>query len=326
MRRHIWGAEWSTQDRQKNLGWPLDFARREAGTLCPWHACPVVGTQPMSKNSLSPAVSSRAPAGPTPDQTGPSGPSFSPGSSHGLSATDRRLLGLLGEHRVLTTCHLVGLTELPERTVQHRPGRLHRGGLVNCYRPEVPVGTASYHLWLTGFGAAAIGVGSPEPWSEDPAGPRATAARRLGRGVLDAATGQMAVGVVEPRPVGLISEAVWCTPSLQHQAPAGQRARRDAGRWPMSGRSVAGPASCSITGSVPVPEDPDHPQGEKAGHRPSERAGFADGKSKARSGGPFGGPFSSPFSRHSGAPGVWGRVVARQGYCTPATDEPRLYG
>ena len=65
-----------------------------------------------------------------------------PSTLAGLSSTDRRLLGLLGEHGVLTTGQLVRLTELPERTVQHRLGRLHRAGLVSRFRPEVPVGTA----------------------------------------------------------------------------------------------------------------------------------------------------------------------------------------
>lgn len=103
-------------------------------------------------------------------------PVRAPGTPTGLSSTDRRLLGLLSEHDVLTTGQLVRLAELPERTVQHRLGRLHRAGLVNRCRPEVPVGTAPYHAWLTGFGAAAIGAGPPEPWSEDPAGVQATAA------------------------------------------------------------------------------------------------------------------------------------------------------
>ena len=235
---------------------------------------------------------------------------------------------------MLTTGQLIRLTGLPERTVQHRLGRLHRVGLVNRHRPEAPVGTAPYHAWLTTFGAAALGAGPPESWSEDPAGLRAMAAlselwlkvrdrgpevglqlvgwrrlrdgltwcdpdisaarqlpveaelriglngevvtalvlarvervpaarltailarfaaylaagpaatprpvllvlartervaaavisacgqiantpagHRLGRAALDAESGQVAVGVVEPRPAGLVSEAVWRTP------------------------------------------------------------------------------------------------------------------
>ncbi len=76
---------------------------------------------------------------------------------------------------MLTTGQLVRLTGLAERTVQHQLGLLHRVGLVNRCRLEVPVGTAPYHVWLTGFGAAAIGAGPPEPWSEDATGMRVTA-------------------------------------------------------------------------------------------------------------------------------------------------------
>ena len=93
-----------------------------------------------------------------------------------LRPIDRQLLGLLGEHQVLTTGQLVLLTGLPERTVQHRLSRLSRAGLLNRHRPQVPLGTAPFHYWLTTFGAAAIGVGPPEPWGEDPAGLRAIAA------------------------------------------------------------------------------------------------------------------------------------------------------
>ena len=77
---------------------------------------------------------------------------------------------------MLTTGQLVLLTGLPERTVQHRLSRLSRAGLLNRHRPQVPLGTAPFHYWLTTFGAAAIGVGPPEPWGEDPAGLRAIAA------------------------------------------------------------------------------------------------------------------------------------------------------
>lgn len=71
---------------------------------------------------------------------------------------------------MLITGHLVRLTGLRERTVQHRLGRLHRAGLVNQCRPQARVGTAPYHVWLT-----AIDAGPPEPWSEDPAGLQAAA-------------------------------------------------------------------------------------------------------------------------------------------------------
>jgi hypothetical protein len=83
---------------------------------------------------------------------------------------------LLGHHEVLTTGQLVRLTGLPERTVQYRLGRLDRAGLLNRLRPQMPVGTAPSHCWLTTFGAAAIGAAPPEPWGENPTDMRAVAA------------------------------------------------------------------------------------------------------------------------------------------------------
>jgi hypothetical protein len=116
----------------------------------------------------------------------------------------------LGEYGVLTTGQLVRLTGLPERTVQHRSGRLHRAGLVNRCRPETPVGTAPYHAWLTTFGAAAIGVGPPEPWSEDPAGLRATAAlSELWLGVRDRGP-EVGFHLIEWR--RLRDGLTWCDP------------------------------------------------------------------------------------------------------------------
>ena len=89
---------------------------------------------------------------------------------------DRHLLVLLCEHQVLTTNQLVRLTAMPERTVQHRLGVLYRAGLVSRDRPRAAVGTAPYHVWLTAFGAGAIGAGPPEPWNEDLAGVHTVAA------------------------------------------------------------------------------------------------------------------------------------------------------
>ncbi|MDA8355624.1 MAG: replication-relaxation family protein [Actinomycetota bacterium] len=91
-------------------------------------------------------------------------------------ATDRHLLALLGKHQVLTTTQLVRLAGVPERTVQHRLGILYRAGLVSRSRPRAAVGTSPYHVWLTAFGAEAVGAGPPEPWSEDPGGVRTVAA------------------------------------------------------------------------------------------------------------------------------------------------------
>ena len=130
----------------------------------------------MYQNPLSPAVPPRPGGWAAPDGFSPSRPSAGAEPSRLLPPTDARLLGLLGEHQVLTTGHLVRLTGLPERTVQHRLGRLERAGLLNRLRPQVPIGTAPYHCWLTTFGAAAVGAAAPESWDHDPASLRAAAA------------------------------------------------------------------------------------------------------------------------------------------------------
>ena len=91
-------------------------------------------------------------------------------------AADRHLLALLCEHQVLTTGQLVRLAGMPARTVQHRLGVLYRAGLVSRHRPRAAVGTSPYHVWLTAFGAEAIGTGPPEPRSEDLACVRTVAA------------------------------------------------------------------------------------------------------------------------------------------------------
>jgi DNA-binding Lrp family transcriptional regulator len=93
-----------------------------------------------------------------------------------LPRVDRQLLDLLSGHGVLTTSQIVRLTGLPNRTVQHRLSRLNRAGLLNRFRPQVPVGTAPYHCWLTSFGARAIGAAPLESWDQNPADIRAVAA------------------------------------------------------------------------------------------------------------------------------------------------------
>lgn len=56
-------------------------------------------------------------------------------------------------------------------------------------------------------------------------------------------------------------------------APAGRRARRHAGRWPMSGRPVSRAERHPVVASSPVPEHPRHPQREQADylHHPQRR-------------------------------------------------------
>lgn len=142
----------------------------------------------MFQNPTSAIGWTRASARPTcvqpPLDSIPGTPRATPSTT--LWAADRHLLGLLREHEVLTTNHLVRLTGMPERTVQHRLGVLYRTGLVNRHRPQATVGTCPYHVWLTPFGADAIGAELPRPWSEDLSGLRTGAALSdLWLGLLD---------------------------------------------------------------------------------------------------------------------------------------------
>ena len=142
----------------------------------------------MFENPTSATDRSRAPSRPIclqpPLDTIPgSSGAIPPGT---LRAADRHLLALLGEHEVLTSSQLVRLTAMPERTAQYRLGVLYRAGLVNRHRPHATIGTCSYHVWLTPFGAAAIGAEPPRPWSEDLAGLQTMAALcGLGFGLRD---------------------------------------------------------------------------------------------------------------------------------------------
>jgi hypothetical protein len=128
----------------------------------------------MLQNPMSAAISSRPDAEEANVQ--PSSRPVLEVRGYRPRTADRHLLALLGEHRVLTTSHLVRLTAMPERTVQHRLGVLYRAGLVSRYRPRAAVGTCPYHVWLTAFGAEAVGSGPPEPWGEDLGGVRTIAA------------------------------------------------------------------------------------------------------------------------------------------------------
>ena len=132
----------------------------------------------MFENPTSTTDRSRAPSRPICVQPPLVSVPGSPGAvrSSPLRAPDRRLLALLGEHELLTSGQLVRLTGMPERTVQHRLGVLYRAGLVNRHRPRAAIGTCPYHVWLTPFGAAAIGAEAPRPWSEDLAGLQSMAA------------------------------------------------------------------------------------------------------------------------------------------------------
>ena len=125
----------------------------------------------MTQNPMSPLDRSRPGAWPRAPRL-----EIAASPAHALPLTDMQLLTPLGEHQVLTTSQLVRITSRPERTVQHRLGVLHRIGFINRVRPLADVGTAAFHCWLTIFGAGAIGVDAPEPWSEDLPGVRAKVA------------------------------------------------------------------------------------------------------------------------------------------------------
>ena len=143
----------------------------EVACLSLRRACPVTGTTLMTQNPMSPLDRARPGAWPHAARLEISAP-----PARALSPTDGQLLRLVGEHQVLTTSQLVRITSQPERTVQHRLDVLDRIGLINRVRPPADVGTTAFHCWLTVFGAGAIGVDAPEPWSEDLAGVRAKVA------------------------------------------------------------------------------------------------------------------------------------------------------
>ncbi|HST14731.1 MAG TPA: replication-relaxation family protein [Gaiellaceae bacterium] len=67
-----------------------------------------------------------------------------------LTDTDRRLLALLSEQRVLTQTQLERLLpETPPRTLRYRSERLARFGLVGRSRPYREKGSAPFHYWPT---------------------------------------------------------------------------------------------------------------------------------------------------------------------------------
>ncbi len=142
----------------------------------------------MFQNPTSAHDRSRAPLRPTPVHPPLDSIRGTPGAvpTGTLRPVDRHLLTLLREHEALTTSQLVRLTGMPERTVQHRLGVLYSAGLVNRHRPQAAIGTCPYHVWLTPFGAAAVGTEPPRAWSEDLSGLRTGAALSdLWLGLLD---------------------------------------------------------------------------------------------------------------------------------------------
>ena len=80
-----------------------------------------------------------------------------------LTDTDRRLLTLLAEQRVLTQTQLEPLlADTPARTLRYRTERLTRQGLVGRSRPYRDKGSAPFHYWPTRASDAFV-RGEPVP-------------------------------------------------------------------------------------------------------------------------------------------------------------------
>lgn len=78
--------------------------------------------------------------------------------SYRLTIRDRAILGLVWEHKVLTTDQITALFfRTPERT-QQRLRELHRLRALSSFRPWVPVGTAAKHWILGPAGAHVLAV------------------------------------------------------------------------------------------------------------------------------------------------------------------------
>lgn len=79
-----------------------------------------------------------------------------------LSDEDREMLGVLVEHRVVTTQQMHTLTGIPERTVRYRLNRLWLNGLAGGVQPYRAKGSAPYH-WYPSRAADAFVRGKPLP-------------------------------------------------------------------------------------------------------------------------------------------------------------------
>jgi hypothetical protein len=73
-----------------------------------------------------------------------------------LTARDRWLLGMLHDHRVLTTHHIAHLAFGTIGAATHRLLILHRLRVLDRFRPLVPVGSAPLHYILGPAGAAVL--------------------------------------------------------------------------------------------------------------------------------------------------------------------------
>ena len=78
-------------------------------------------------------------------------------SAH-LTGRDRRLVRLVGEHRVLTTSQLAALGFGNLTTARHRLSVLVGLGMLRRFRPRPEAGSAPWHYLLGPVGAAMLGV------------------------------------------------------------------------------------------------------------------------------------------------------------------------
>ena len=73
-----------------------------------------------------------------------------------LTARDVWLLHMLWEHRVLTSHHIADLAFTTDRKARRRLLQLHDLGLLDRFRPRLPVGSAPWHYVIGSAGAAVL--------------------------------------------------------------------------------------------------------------------------------------------------------------------------
>src|SRR5580704_17377029 len=75
-----------------------------------------------------------------------------------LTTRDRKLIRLVGEHRVLTTTQVAALGFGSVITARHRLAALTETGALRRFRPHMPVGSAPWHYLLGPIGAVLLGA------------------------------------------------------------------------------------------------------------------------------------------------------------------------
>ncbi|MEZ0107932.1 hypothetical protein ABH920_001924 [Catenulispora sp. EB89] len=93
-----------------------------------------------------------------------------------LTERDRQILHLLGQHQVLTTHQITHAFFGNSRVARRRIQVLDEVGLLDCFRPPLPVGTNPKHCVLTALGAQAVASLDQE---SDLVPPRAVLAERI---------------------------------------------------------------------------------------------------------------------------------------------------